>query len=131
MDFGSLISQLLEVVLALVGNQRWQGMLQAQLQPLLHLALGYMQMTAAQVGRGSCLLCQSVSSQSVPSQSAEGTRVNADGGGAGQEGVMPGEPDQIRRQPARQSLLCAQAHVSSSLCPAGGALGRRSQPVCG
>ncbi|PRW57646.1 importin-9 isoform X1 [Chlorella sorokiniana] len=50
-DFGSLISQLLEVVLALVGNQRWQGMLQAQLQPLLHLALGYMQMTAAQVER--------------------------------------------------------------------------------
>ena len=53
MDFGSLISQLLEVVLALVGNQRWQGMLRAQLQPLLHLALGYMQMTAAQVGAAS------------------------------------------------------------------------------
>lgn len=65
-DFGSLISQLLEVVLALVGNQRWQGMLQAQLQPLLHLALGYMQMTAAQVRRGLA---------SVSSQSGGGTRV--------------------------------------------------------
>ncbi len=55
MDFGSLVSQLLEVVLALVGNQRWQGMLRAQLQPLLHLALGYMQMTAAQVRGQQCV----------------------------------------------------------------------------
>lgn len=49
-DFDSLMSQLVEVVLALVGNTRWQGLLRAQLHQLLHLTLGYMQMTAAQVG---------------------------------------------------------------------------------
>lgn len=48
-DFDSLVSQLIELVLALVGNTRWQGMLRGQLQHLLHLTLGYMQMTAAQV----------------------------------------------------------------------------------
>lgn len=40
-------------MLALVGNVRWQGMLRGQLQALLHLTLGYMQMTAAQVGRSN------------------------------------------------------------------------------
>lgn len=37
-------------MLSLVGNQRYAGMLRASMQQLLHLALGYMQMTAAQVG---------------------------------------------------------------------------------
>ncbi|PSC72945.1 importin-9 isoform X1 [Micractinium conductrix] len=50
-DFDDLISQLLELVLSLVGNQRYAGMLRASMQQLLHLALGYMQMTAAQVER--------------------------------------------------------------------------------
>ena len=45
MDFGSLVSQLMELVLALIGNQRYQAMLRApqQQQQLLHLTLGYMQ----------------------------------------------------------------------------------------
>ena len=52
-DFGSLVSQLMELVLALIGNQRYQAMLRApqQQQQLLHLTLGYMQMTAGQVER--------------------------------------------------------------------------------
>ncbi|KAL4441799.1 hypothetical protein ABPG77_003715 [Micractinium sp. CCAP 211/92] len=50
-EFDDLISQLLELVLALVGNQRYQGMLRASMQHLLHLTLGYMQMTAEQVHR--------------------------------------------------------------------------------
>ncbi|KAL4434017.1 hypothetical protein ABPG75_000458 [Micractinium tetrahymenae] len=50
-DFDGLISQLLELVLALVGNQRYQAMMRASMQQLLHLTLGYMQMTAAQAER--------------------------------------------------------------------------------
>ncbi|KAI3434732.1 hypothetical protein D9Q98_002793 [Chlorella vulgaris] len=49
--FDSLISQLLELVLALVGNTRYQALLAASMQQLLHLTLGYMQMTGAQVER--------------------------------------------------------------------------------
>jgi hypothetical protein len=48
-SFGDLISQLLELVLALVGNQRYQALLRAQLHHLLPLTLGYMQMTAEKV----------------------------------------------------------------------------------
>ena len=50
-DFDTLISQLVELVLSLVGSQRYAALLRASLGDLLRLALGYMQMTAAQVER--------------------------------------------------------------------------------
>eukprot|EP00887_Chlorella_sp_A99_P007628 scaffold20.g7628.t1 len=46
-----LVAQLLEFVLTLVGNQRYQALVQGSMGELLYLSLGYMQMTAAQAAR--------------------------------------------------------------------------------
>ncbi|KAK9806782.1 hypothetical protein WJX72_002643 [[Myrmecia] bisecta] len=49
MDFESLISQLVEFLLTLVGNRRYQGMMQGVMGELVYLTIGYMQMTGSQV----------------------------------------------------------------------------------
>ena len=51
-DFEALVSQLMEFVLAVAGSARYEGAVRAGMTDLLHLALGYAQMTAGQVGGG-------------------------------------------------------------------------------
>ena len=47
-DFEGLVAQLFELVLLLAGSSRWRPLIAGGVPELLQLALGYMQMTAAQ-----------------------------------------------------------------------------------
>lgn len=97
-DFDDLVSQLLELVLALVGNQRYQGMLRASMQQLLHLTLGYMQMTAAQVGGAAGASPARGPSRGQALPSSGGQQCHAAGA---DYGLMAGHA-QARRQRARR-----------------------------